>query len=96
MQGDLPGDLPKDLERPFGEVKDPSKALMRGRGNDEVAEQTDQYRTEDQVEDENGHWMVLQMNSRPPEDHDLIANEFSALIYRNFVANRSRRISQAA
>jgi hypothetical protein len=52
----------------FGDAREPSKVLGRGRGNDDVDEQTDHDRTEDQVEDEERHWMIL-LNERPFEEH---------------------------
>ena len=46
----------------------------------------------DQVEEEDGHWMVLLVHRGPPnERHDFfIAKAFSLLNWRNFSTNRLR------
>jgi len=50
-------------------------------------------RDKDQIEEEDGHWMILWVHRRPPEERQefLIADAFYEEFCRNLPANRLRR-----
>src|SRR5450631_805766 len=67
------GDL---LPALFGNVRDHSNALGRSRGNNNVDEHTDHKRTQDHVEYEDRHWMILYVHLHPQRSTMIYRREY--------------------